>query len=71
MTSRESAAIKYRTHTENATWPSSVEREQLQHLVFLASQTHTRTIGLDGFGVEIDSEIAGGDEHVAKLPSCS
>src|SRR3954447_2036705 len=37
------------------------QREQLEHLVFLARQMHPLTTDLDGLGVEIDYEIAGLD----------
>src|SRR5580704_14818647 len=40
------------------------EREQLQHLIFLAGQTHSGATGLDRLGVEIDGEIAGGDDRL-------
>src|ERR1700704_1554789 len=40
------------------------EREQLQHLVFLASQMHALAADLDRLGVEIDHEIAGLDHRL-------
>src|SRR5213595_2661035 len=38
---------------------SLAEREQLQHLVFLARQMHALAADLDRLGVELDDEIAG------------
>src|SRR5256885_14479530 len=40
------------------------EREQLQHLVFLARQVHALAADLDRLGVEIDHEIAGLDDRL-------
>src|SRR5216684_1394938 len=40
------------------------EREQLQHLVFLAGQMDALASDLDGLGVEIDHEIAGLDHRL-------
>src|SRR3982074_758930 len=40
------------------------EREQLQHLVFLARQMHALAADLDRLGVEIDHEIAGLDHRL-------
>ena len=40
------------------------EREQLQHLVFLAGQMHALAADLDRLGVEIDHEIAGLDHRL-------
>jgi hypothetical protein len=35
------------------------EREQLQHLVFLAGQVHALAADFDRLGVEIDDQVAG------------
>jgi hypothetical protein len=35
------------------------QREQLQHLIFLAGQMHAAAVDLDRLGVEIDGQIAG------------
>ncbi|TPV98246.1 MAG: hypothetical protein USCAAHI_02334 [Beijerinckiaceae bacterium] len=40
------------------------QREQLQHLIFLAGQMHARARHLDGFLIEIDDEIAGRDDRL-------
>ena len=40
------------------------QREQLQHLIFLAGQMHARARHLDGFPIEIDDEIAGRDDRL-------
>src|SRR3979411_682423 len=40
------------------------EREQFQHLVFLARQMHALAADLDRLGVEIDHEIAGLDHRL-------
>src|SRR6478609_801256 len=40
------------------------QREQLQHLVFLARQMHALAADLDRLGVEIDHEIAGLDHRL-------
>ena len=40
------------------------EREQLQHLVFLAGQMHARGVHLHRLGVEIDDEVAGLDHRL-------
>jgi microcystin degradation protein MlrC len=39
------------------------QREQLQHLIFLAGQMHARAVDLDRLSVEID-EIAGPDARL-------
>src|ERR1700722_644045 len=41
------------------------EREQLQHLVFLARQMHALAANLDRLGIEIDHEIAGLDHRLS------
>ncbi|MNY07295.1 hypothetical protein D3C86_1400940 [compost metagenome] len=38
------------------------EREQLQHLVFLAGQVHAVTIDLDRLGVQVHGDLAGVDD---------
>src|SRR5262245_15535473 len=43
---------------------SLAEREQLQHLVFLARQVHALAADLDRLGVEIDHEVAGLDDRL-------
>jgi hypothetical protein len=43
---------------------SLAEREQLQHLVFLARQVHALAADFDGLGVEVDDEIAGLDDRL-------
>ena len=40
------------------------KREQLEHLIFLAGQVHSRTPDLDGLLIEIDREIAGVDHRL-------
>ncbi len=40
------------------------KREQFQHLVFLAGQVHRLAVDLDGLGVEVDRELAGGDHRL-------
>src|SRR5438876_1239447 len=43
---------------------SLAEREQLQHLVFLAGQVHALAADFDRLGVEVDDEIAGLDDRL-------
>jgi hypothetical protein len=43
---------------------SLAEREQLQHLVFLARQVHALAADFDRLGVEVDDEIAGLDDRL-------
>ena len=38
------------------------QREQFQHLIFLAGHMHPRAVELDRLGVEADDEIAGLDD---------
>ena len=40
------------------------QRQELQHLVFLAGQMHALAADLDGLGVEIDDQVAGGDDRL-------
>src|ERR1700722_14696715 len=40
------------------------QREQLEHLVFLAGQMHARAVDFDRLGVEVDHEIAGLDDRL-------
>ena len=40
------------------------EREQLQHLVFLARQMDALAADFDGLGVEVDDELAGLDDRL-------
>jgi hypothetical protein len=40
------------------------EREELQHLVFLAGQMHAAAVHLHRLGVEIDAEIPGLDDRL-------
>jgi hypothetical protein len=41
------------------------QREQLQHLIFLAGQMHARAVDLDRLGVEVDDEITSLDEGLS------
>ncbi len=43
---------------------SLAEREQLQHLVFLARQMHALAADFDRLGVEVDDEVAGLDHRL-------
>src|SRR5271168_2911051 len=40
------------------------QREQLEHLIFLAGQMHARAVDLDGLLIEIDDEVAGDDDRL-------
>ena len=40
-------------------------RQQLQHLIFLAGQMHAGAVHFHGLGVQIDGELAGGDDRLA------
>ena len=40
------------------------QREELQHLVFLAGQMHARAVDFDGLGVEVDDQVAGRDDRL-------
>ncbi|MGY3395782.1 hypothetical protein ACVWW6_008373 [Bradyrhizobium sp. USDA 3311] len=40
------------------------EREELQHLVFLAGQMHALAADFDRLGVEVDDEVAGLDDRL-------
>src|SRR3954471_10408824 len=37
------------------------QREQLEHLIFLAGQMHTLSVDLYRFGIEVHRKLAGGD----------
>src|SRR3546814_8844438 len=41
------------------------QAQQLEHLIFLAGQTHAHAIDLDRLGVEIDRKLAGLDDVLA------
>jgi hypothetical protein len=41
------------------------QREQLEHLVFLAGQVHALAADFDGLGVEVDLQIAGRDDRLS------